>query len=105
MDKRKFGGDSCYPHICDTKFTKSVHRITHTPGQAPAIPPAYQKAPAAAPNIPRKSNLELMMENFIATQAQTNKDFLNQNIHTSEQTKQLVNKVDALATHNKMLET
>ena len=45
------------------------------------------------------------MENFIATQAQTNKEFLNQNIHTSEQIKQLVNKVDALATHNKMLET
>jgi hypothetical protein len=46
-----------------------------------------------------------MMESFIATQAQTNKDFLNQNIHTSDQLKQLANKLDALATHNKMLET
>src|SRR4051812_47255903 len=46
-----------------------------------------------------------MMENFIASQQQTNKDFLNQNIHNSEQLKQLSNKVDALATHNKMLET
>ena len=45
-----------------------------------------------------------MVENFI-TQAQTNKEFLNQNIHTSEKIRQLVNKVDALATHNKMLET
>lgn len=45
------------------------------------------------------------MENFIAAQAQQNKDFLNQNIHTSEQLKQLTTKVDALATHNKMLET
>ncbi|XP_058775488.1 uncharacterized protein LOC131649747 [Vicia villosa] len=45
------------------------------------------------------------MENFIATQAQQNKDFLNQNVHTGEQLKQLATKVDALATHNKMLET
>ncbi|XP_058749140.1 uncharacterized protein LOC131622107 [Vicia villosa] len=35
----------------------------------------------------------------------TNKDFLNQNVHTNEQIKQLETKVDALATHNKMLET
>ncbi|XP_058774570.1 uncharacterized protein LOC131648859 [Vicia villosa] len=45
------------------------------------------------------------MENFIATQAQTNKDFLNQNVHTNEQIKQLATKVDELATHNKMLDT
>ncbi|XP_058758786.1 uncharacterized protein LOC131632038 [Vicia villosa] len=45
------------------------------------------------------------MENFIATQTQTNKDFLNQNVHTNEQIKQLATKVGALATHNKMLET
>ncbi|XP_050918964.1 uncharacterized protein LOC127136453 [Lathyrus oleraceus] len=45
------------------------------------------------------------MENFIVTQEQTNKDFLNQNRHTNEQIKQLANKVDALASHNKMLET
>ncbi|WJX50779.1 hypothetical protein P8452_37034 [Trifolium repens] len=46
-----------------------------------------------------------MMENFIAAQAQTNKDFLNQNIHTSEQIKKLTSKLDVLATHNRMLET
>ncbi|XP_058764011.1 uncharacterized protein LOC131637443 [Vicia villosa] len=45
------------------------------------------------------------MENFIATQTQTNKDFINQKVHTNEQIKQLATKVDALATHNKMLET
>ena len=45
------------------------------------------------------------MENFIANQAQQNKEFLNQNVHTGEQLKLLANKVDALATHNKMLET
>ncbi|KAI5431909.1 hypothetical protein KIW84_035879 [Lathyrus oleraceus] len=77
----------------------------YAPGQAPAVPPGYQKPANNAPNMPRKSNLELMMESFIATQAQTNKDFLNQNIHTNEQLKQLASKVDAFATHNKMLET
>ena len=81
------------------------YNTLYGPGQAPVVPPGYQKAPADASNMPRKSNLEILMENFIATQAQTNKEFLNQNIHTSEQIKQLVNKVDALATHNKMLET
>ena len=77
----------------------------YAPGQAPVVPPGYQKAPAAAPNMPRKSNLKILMENCIATQPQTKKEFLNQNIHTSEKIKQLVKKVDALATHNKMPET
>ncbi|KAI5397458.1 hypothetical protein KIW84_063322 [Lathyrus oleraceus] len=72
---------------------------------SPVVPPGYQKPTTNAPNMPRKSNLELMMESFIATQAQTNKYFLNQNIHTGEQLKQLASKVDALATHNKMLKT
>src|ERR1051325_3536421 len=86
-------------------FSYKNTNALYAPGQAPAVPPGYQKAPAAAPNIPMKSILELMMENFIASQAQTNKDFLIQHIHTSEQIKQLVNKVDDLATHNTMLET
>ena len=42
------------------------------------------------------------MENFIANQAQQNKEFLNQNIHTGEQLKLLANKVDALESHNKI---
>ncbi|XP_058746214.1 uncharacterized protein LOC131619091 [Vicia villosa] len=76
---------------------------------APQTPPGFQKpnqtAPQAAPQAPRKSNLEIIMENFVATQTQQNKKFMNQNIHTSELVKQLATKVDALATHNKMLET
>lgn len=86
-------------------FSYKNNNALYAPGQAPVVPPGYQKPANNAPNMPRKSNLELMMESFIATQAHTNKDFLNQNIHTSEQLKQLANKVDALATHNKMLET
>ncbi|KAI5431911.1 hypothetical protein KIW84_035881 [Lathyrus oleraceus] len=66
-------------------FSYKNNNALYAPGQAPAVPPGYQKPVNNAPNMPRKSNLELMMENFIATQAQTNKDFLNQNIHTSEQ--------------------
>ena len=86
-------------------FSYKNPNALYAPNQAPAVPPGYQKPPANAPSVPRKSNLELMMENFIATQAQTNKDVQNQNIHTNEQIKQLANKIDALATHNKMLET
>ena len=46
-----------------------------------------------------------MIEKFVVTQAPQNKYFPNQNIHTIEQLKQLSDKVDTLATHNKMLET
>ncbi|CAJ2663009.1 unnamed protein product [Trifolium pratense] len=75
----------------------------YAPGQAPTpSPPGFQKP---AQNAPRKSNLELMMENFIAIQTQTNKEVLNQNIHTNEKIKQLTSNLANLATHNKMLET
>jgi hypothetical protein len=85
----------------------------YAPGQAPTPSPlGFQKPAYPAQNTPRKFNLELMMENFIAAQTQTNintgeqlKQFLNQNIHTSEQIKQLTSKLDVLATHNRMLET
>jgi hypothetical protein len=89
------------------KNNNALYAPGQAPNQAPAIPPGYQKTTPSTPNnnVPRKSNLEIMMENFIASQQQTNKDFLNQNVHTGEQIKQLASKVDALATHNKMLET
>lgn len=45
------------------------------------------------------------MENFITTQTQQNKEFMNQNIHINELITQLGNKVDYVVTHNKMLET
>lgn len=45
------------------------------------------------------------MENFVMYQTQKKKGFMNQNIHTNELIKQLENKVDIVATHNKMLET
>jgi hypothetical protein len=92
----------------------------YAPGQAPSsAPPGFQKPAYPTQNAPNQSNLEMMMENFIAAQAQTNnmmenfiaaqaqtnKDFLNQNIHTSEQIKKLTSKLDVLATHNRMLET
>ncbi|XP_058759534.1 uncharacterized protein LOC131632822 [Vicia villosa] len=42
-------------------FSYKNNSALYAPGQAPSIPPGYQKAPFAAPNTPRKSNLELMM--------------------------------------------
>jgi hypothetical protein len=67
----------------------------YAPGQAPSsAPPRFQKLAYPTQNAPNQSNIEMMMENFIAAQAQTNKmmenfiaaqaqtnkDFLNQNI-------------------------
>jgi small-conductance mechanosensitive channel len=71
----------------------------NAPGQASSsAPPGYQKAAYPAQNAPRKSNFEIMMENFIASQAKTNEQ-------TSVKIKQLTSKLDVLATHNRMLET
>ncbi|XP_050895128.1 uncharacterized protein LOC127101721 [Lathyrus oleraceus] len=75
------------------------------PNPTSAIPPGYQKGSLVAAQAPRKSNMEIMMENFINAQAQQNKEFANQNAHTSELMKQLSNKFDVMATHNKMLKT
>lgn len=76
------------------------------PNPTPNAPLGYQKpATPTPPSAPKKSNLELLMENFISTQTQQNKEFMNQNIHTNELVKHLATKVDALATNNKILET
>lgn len=88
-------------------FSYKNNNPTFAPSPAPANPPGFQGQRGApiAPTVPKKSNLELMMENFVLAQTQQNKEFMNQNIHTNELIKQLANKVDAMATHNKMLET
>lgn len=89
-----------------SNFSYKNNNTLYAPNQ---LPLDYQKiaqgAPQTAPSAPRKSNLELMMENFVASQTQKNKEFMNQNVHTLELVKQLATKVDALDTHNKMLET
>ncbi|CAJ2633397.1 unnamed protein product [Trifolium pratense] len=88
--------------IAECQLLTEVHpdQVNYTQGNL--YNQGFQKP---AQNAPMKSNLELMMENFIALQTQTNKEFLNQNIHTNEQIKQLTSRLDVLTTHNKMLET
>ncbi|XP_050919459.1 uncharacterized protein LOC127137002 [Lathyrus oleraceus] len=88
-----------------TNFSYKSNNVLFPPNPTPAIPPGYQKGAHVAPQAPRKSNLEIMMENFMNAQASQNKEFANQNAHTSEFMKQLSNKFDDMATHNKMLET
>ncbi|XP_050896945.1 uncharacterized protein LOC127103754 [Lathyrus oleraceus] len=39
--------------------------VLFPPNPAPAVPPGYQKGASVAPQAPRKSNLEIMLENFI----------------------------------------
>ncbi|KAI5419186.1 hypothetical protein KIW84_043384 [Lathyrus oleraceus] len=64
----------------------------------------YHKRSPASQQAPRKSNFKFMMENFMDTQVQQNKDFTNQNAHTSELMKQMWSKLRVMDTHNKMLE-
>ena len=87
-----------------SNFSYKNNNPTFAPSPAPAAPSGFQ-GQRGAPVAPKKSNLELMMENFILAQAQQNKEFMNQNVHTNELIKQLTHKVDSMATHNKMLET
>ena len=87
-------------------FSYKNNNPSFAPSHAPANPPSFQgqQGASVASAIPKKSNLELMMENFVLAQTQQNKEFMNQNIHTNELIKQLATKVDVMATHNKMLE-
>ncbi|XP_058784693.1 uncharacterized protein LOC131659532 [Vicia villosa] len=75
---------------------------------APQAPLGFQKpnqaAPQAAPQAPYKSNLEIMMEIFVATQTQQNKEFMNQNVHTSELVKELATKAKSNDESNKATE-
>lgn len=57
------------------------------------------------PSDPKKSNLGLLMENFVITQTRQNDEFKNQNILTNEALEQLTTKIDNVSTHNKMLKT
>ncbi|XP_050909956.1 uncharacterized protein LOC127123824 [Lathyrus oleraceus] len=56
-----------------SNFSYKSNNAMFPPNLAPAIPPSYQKGSHVAPQAPRKSNLEIMMENFMNTQAQQNK--------------------------------
>src|ERR1044072_1082544 len=56
--KIKVGGDSCYPHICDTKTKKSVHRITRgIPSEFSTWFP-YEVSPAKFNLLPTESPSE-----------------------------------------------
>lgn len=85
-------------------FSYKNNNALFAPSPTPVVPPGYQKGSPAAPQAPKKSNLELTMENFIATEIQKNNEFTNQNVHTNELITKLASKVDSMATHNKMLE-
>lgn len=65
-------------------------------------PPSFQKAMIISS---KKSNLEILMENFLMMQTRQNDDFRNHNLHTNEVLQQLTIKIELVATHNKMLET
>ena len=55
--------------------------------------------------VPQKSNLELLLENFVLSQTEQNQELENQTRFLKDSLTELTSKVDSIATHNKMLET
>ncbi|XP_050893793.1 uncharacterized protein LOC127100599 [Lathyrus oleraceus] len=49
-------------------FSYKSHNALFAPNPTPAVPPGYHKGAPAAPQAPRKSNVKLLLENFIASQ-------------------------------------
>jgi hypothetical protein len=45
-------------------FSYKNNNALYAPNQAPAVPPRYQKDATNTQNTPRKSNIEIMMENL-----------------------------------------
>lgn len=86
-------------------FSYKSNNALFTPNPVDVVPPGYQKGAPTTPQSPGKSNVELLLENFIATQTQKNKEFANQHVHTNELMKQISSKLDVMDTYNKMLET
>ena len=66
-------------------------------------PPGFQQR-SFNPLPAQKSNLEAMLETFVAAQSKQNEEFKQQTQVMNEAIRQLTSKVDSLATHNKMLE-
>jgi len=54
---------------------------------------------------PQKSNLELLLENFVMGHTKQNQEFKNQTGFLNDSLIKLTSKADSIATHNKMLET
>lgn len=65
-------------------------------------PLSFQKAIQPEP---KKSNIELMMENFVLEKTYQNDEFRKQNLLTNETLRKFTIKIDNGVTHIKMLET
>ena len=57
------------------------------------------------PRVHQKSDLELLIENFILCQTEQHKELKNQTRILNDSLTELTSKVDSIATHTKMLET
>jgi len=80
---------------------KNYNKTPQNPFGQQTIPPGY----ANNQRSPKKSNLELLLENFVMGQAKQNQEFKNQTGFLNDSLIKLTSKVDSICTHNKMLET
>ena len=55
--------------------------------------------------VPQKSSLELLIENYVINQSKQLQELKNQTGFLNDSLVKLTSKVDSIATHNKMLET
>ena len=55
--------------------------------------------------VPQKTNLELLIENFVLGQTKQNQELKNQTEFLNDSLTKITSKVDSIVTHNKMLET
>lgn len=61
-------------------------------------PPGFQQGITLAA---KKSNLELMMENFVVTQTRQNEELMKKNLYTTEVLRKLSIKIESIITHKK----
>ncbi|XP_039134169.1 uncharacterized protein LOC120271547 [Dioscorea cayenensis subsp. rotundata] len=94
-----------YLHNFSQRPVNNPFSNTYNPGcsNVPRQPPGFQQR-ISNPQPVRKSNLEALLESFVATQAKQNEEFKQQGQVMNEAIRQLTSKVDSLETHNKMLE-
>jgi len=80
---------------------KNYNKTPQNPFGQQTTPPSF----ANNQRGPKKSHLELLLENFVMGQTKQNQEFKNQTGFLNDSLIKLTSKVNSIVTHNKMLET
>jgi len=80
---------------------QNFYKTLQIPFGQQTTPPDY----ANNQRVPQKSNLELLLENFLIGLSKQNQELINQTGFLKDSLAKLSSKVDSICTHQKMLET